>query len=130
MRMGVDGATVSELARSGPSGRGLAVPLLVIGALAERGLPSDDALAAVRDRLAARADDAELLRSFPDVAQGLGMRPDQVGTARASDRAGFQVPVSGVTVPVQPGPPTDPGAGRPPEGRGRPDGVPGGGPPN
>jgi hypothetical protein len=126
MRMGVDGETVSELARSGPSGRGLAVPLLVIGALAERGLPSDDALAAVRDRLAARADDAELLRSFPDVAQGLGMQPDQVGTALASGKAGFQVPASGVTVPV--GPPADPGAGRPPEGRGRPDGVPGGRP--
>jgi hypothetical protein len=130
MRMGVDGETVSELARSGPSGRGLAVPLLVIGGLAERGLPSDDALAAVRDRLAARADDAELLRAFPDVAQGLGMRPDQVGTALASGKAGFQVPASGVTVPV--GPPADPGpgAGRPPEGRGRPDGVPSGGRPN
>jgi hypothetical protein len=131
MRMGVEGSAVSELARSGPSGRSLAVPLLVIGALAERGLPSDDALAAVRDRLEARADDAEILREFPDVAQGLGMRPEQVGTALASERAGFQVPVSGVTVPV--GPPTDPepGTGRPPEGRGRPDGVPqGGGPPS
>jgi predicted trehalose synthase len=131
MRMGVDGSAVSELARSGPSGRSLAVPLLVIGALAERGLPSDDALAVVRDRLEARADDAEILREFPDVAQGLGMRPEQVGTALASERAGFQVPVSGVTVPV--GPPTDPGpgTGRPPEGRGRPDGVPqGGGPPS
>jgi hypothetical protein len=123
MRMGVDGAAVSEVARSGPSGRSLAVPLLVIGALTERGLPSDDALAAVRDRLAARADDAELLRSFPEVAQGLGMRPDQVGTALASGKAGFQVPASGVNVPV--GPPTDPSQGRPPEGRGRPDGVPG-----
>jgi hypothetical protein len=130
MRMGVDGSTVSELARSQPSGRALAVPLLVIGALAERGLPSDDALAAVRDRLAERAGDAELLRAFPEVAQGLGMRPDQVGTALASGKAGFQVPVSGVTVPA--GPPADPGpgAGRPREGRGRPDGVPGGGPPN
>jgi len=131
MRMGVDGSAVSELARSGPSGRSLAVPLLVIGALAEGGLPSDDALAAVRDRLEARADDAEILRDFPDVAQGLGMRPDQVGTALASGKAGFQVPASGVTVPV--GPPAEPGsgAGRPPEGRGRPDGVPqGGGPPS
>jgi hypothetical protein len=115
MRMGVDGASVSELARSGPSGRSLTVPLLVMGGLAERGLPSDDALAAVRDRLAARANDAELLREFPEVGGrfGRGMRPDQVGGP-----AGFQVPVSGVTVPV--GPQEDRGR---PEGRGR-----GGGP--
>jgi hypothetical protein len=122
MRMGVDGSAVSELARSGPSGRSLAVPLLVIGTLADRGLSSDEALAAVRERLEARADDAELLRAFPDVARGLGMRPDQVGTAQASGRAGFQVPVG---PPAEPGP----GAGRPPEGRGRPDGVPQGGGP-
>jgi hypothetical protein len=130
MRMGVEASAVSELARSGPSGRSLAVPLLVIGTLADRGLPSDDALAAVRERLEARADDAELLRAFPEVAQGLGMRPDQVGTAHASGKAGFQLPVSGVTVPVGPPAEPGPGAGRPPEGRGRPDGVPqGGGPP-
>lgn len=116
MRMGVDGASVSELARSGPSGRSLTVPLLVMGGLAERGLPSDDALAAVRDRLAARANDAELLGAFPEVGGrlGRGMRPDQVGGP-----VGFQVPVSGVTVPVGP----QQNRGRPPEGRGR-----GGGP--
>jgi hypothetical protein len=124
LRMGVDGAAVSELARSGPSGRSLAVPLLVLGGLAERGLPLGEALAAVRDRLQARADDSELLAAFPDVARGLGagMRPDQVGTALAGGLAGFQVPVSGVNVPV--GPQTD--RGRPPEGRGGgpPEGVP------
>jgi hypothetical protein len=123
MRMGVDGSAVSELARSGPSGRSLAVPLLVLGGLAERGLPSDEALAAVRDRLAARADDAALLRAFPDVRDdlGRGMRPEQVGLGLAGGMAGFEVPVAGVTVPL--GPPVD--RGRPPEGRGRPVGPPG-----
>ena len=122
LRMGADGAAVSELARSGPSGRSLTVPLLVLGGLAERGLPSDEALAAVRDRLQARADDAALLGSFPGVGRGLGrgLRPDQVGTALAGGLAGPQVPVAGVNVPV--GPPSGRGRGRP-EGRG-------GGPPD
>ncbi len=94
-----------------------------MGGLAERGLPSDQALAAVRDRLAARADDAALLGAFPEVGQGLaqGMRPDQVGPALAGGLAGFQVPVSGVTVPVGP---QNENAGRP-GGRGR-GGPPGG----
>lgn len=62
IRMGVDGAAVAELARTAPSGRSLAVPLLVIGSLVDRGLPSDEALSRVRDRLEARATDAELER--------------------------------------------------------------------
>ena len=108
LRMGADGAAISELARSGPSGRSLTVPLLVLGGLAQRGLPSDEALAAVRDRLQARADDAALLGSFPEIGRGLGRdgRPD--------------VPVGRPDVPV--GPPSDQGRGRP-EGRG-------GGPPD
>jgi hypothetical protein len=123
MRMGVDGSAVSELARSGPSGRSLAVPLLVLGGLAERGLPSDEALAAVRDRLQARADDAALLRAFPGAGNGLGrgMRPDWVGPGLAGGPGGFEVP-SGVTVPL--GPPLD--RVRRPDGRGRPVGPPGG----
>lgn len=123
MRMGVDGSAVSELARSGPSGRSLAVPLLVLGGLAERGLPSDEALAAVRDRLQARADDAALLRAFPGAGNGLGrgMRPDWAGPGLAGGLGGFEVP-SGVTVPL--GPPLD--RLRRPDGRGRPVGPPGG----
>jgi hypothetical protein len=122
MRKGVDGASVSELARTGPSGRSLVVPLFVIGELTDRGLPSDDALTAVRDRLEARADDAELLRTFPEISGGIGLanRPELRGTDLASTRAGFQVPASGGTVPV--GPQQDRGR---PEGTGR-----GGGPGN
>ncbi|HUG38291.1 MAG TPA: hypothetical protein VML54_15140 [Candidatus Limnocylindrales bacterium] len=102
MRMGVDGDDISALASSQPSGRTLAVPLLVVGGLVQRGLPSDDALAAVQSRLAAGLDDAALLGDFPEVGQALtqGLRPDQIGTALASGFAGFQVPVSDLTVPV------------------------------
>ena len=118
MRMGVDGEAISELARSQPSGRTLAVPLLVMGGLTERGLPSDQALAAVQDRLSAGAGDVGLLRDFPQVGRdlGQGLRPDQMGLGLASGFAGFQVPVAGVTVPVGPqnesvGRPTGPGRG-------------------
>src|SRR3954467_14628049 len=62
IRMGVDGKQVSELAKSAPSGRSLAVPLFVIGSLVDRGLPSDEALKRVQARLEARAADAEIER--------------------------------------------------------------------
>lgn len=68
MRMGVDGAKVSELAKSAPSGRSLAVPLFVIGSLVDRGLPSDQALARVLDRIHARATDADLEKIPGEVA--------------------------------------------------------------
>ena len=112
--MGVDGADVAELARSGPPGRSLAVPLLVMGGLAQRGLPSDQALDAVRERLAASAPDVELLGTFggPGLGLGRGLPPGGVAADLAGGRAGLPVPV---------GPPD--GAGRPPGGRGR------GGPP-
>jgi hypothetical protein len=114
MRMGVDGAAISELARSQPSGRTLAVPLLVMGSLTERGLPSDEALAAVSRRLAAGAGDSVLFHEFPEVAGfGRGMRPETAGSNHAGGLAGLQVPGSGIEMPV--GPPTDPGA----QGRGR-----------
>lgn len=62
LRMGVDGKQVSDLAKSAPSGRSLAVPLYVIGGLVDRGLPSDEALKRVQARLEARAADAEIER--------------------------------------------------------------------
>lgn len=104
MRMGVDGGAVSDLARSQASGRSIAVPLLVLGGLTERGLPPDEALATVRDRLAAGAGDAQLLGEFPGVARGLarGLPPGQTGPALAAGLAGFHVPVAGISVPVGP----------------------------
>ena len=73
---GVDGSAVSGLARSAPSGRSLAVPLSVITSLVDRGLPSDDALARVRDRLQANASDDELSSLPEQAARGQTHRPN------------------------------------------------------
>lgn len=83
LRQGVDGAAVSGLAKSAPSGRSLAVPLFVLGGLVERGLPSDSALARVRDRLTARATDAELESMAAGRNAAAGDR-GQVGLDRAA----------------------------------------------
>lgn len=121
--LGVESATISELASSAPSGRSLAVPLAVIGALVNRGLPSDDALAAVSERLNARASNEELV-TMPGEAGRLiaeGKRPAEVGralgeahrAAAGSRAAPPATPPSGVTVPAGP-PPSVPGnAGTP-----------------
>lgn len=106
MRMGVDGAMVSELAQETPSGRSLAVPLLVTGALMDRGLPSDQALANVQSMLDARATDADLA-SLPEAADGLlaaGVSPAEAGLALGMARAPITLPVSGLGIPL--GPPT------------------------
>lgn len=102
MRQGIDGATVSALAESVPSGRSLAVPLAVMGALVDRGLPSTDALQAVQERLQNRSSDQQIADLPAGAGQMLaqGMKPAEVGTALASTRAGFTVPASGVSVPA------------------------------
>jgi hypothetical protein len=81
LRQGVDGAAVSELAKSAPSGRSLAVPLFVIGSLVDRGLPSDKALANVLARLQARASDRELASELGpgNSAVGQSNRPADAG---------------------------------------------------
>jgi hypothetical protein len=101
LRQGVDGAAVSALAKDAPSGRSLALPLYVIGSLVNRGLPSDDALALVQERLAARATDAELERlpvELPSQAiAGQANRPAQTGTGLAgTKRPGSAGPPAGV----------------------------------
>lgn len=102
MRMGVDGAKVAELAQSAPSGRSLAVPLLVVGSLVDRGLPSDEALKRVLERLEARASDSDLER-LPGEAGG---RPEVTGRELADTKR------------------PDAARGRP-DTKGRPEGVPG-----
>jgi len=84
IRKGVDGAAISELAKSAPSGRSLAVPLAVIAGLADRGLPSFEALHRVLARLEARATDQELqeLQEPP----GLARRPDVTGQGVAVNK--------------------------------------------
>jgi hypothetical protein len=102
MQQGVDGATVSALAKSAPSGRSLAVPLAVMGALVDRGLPAADALQAVQERLQNRSSDQQIAELPAGAGQMLaqGMKPAEVGTALAGTRAGFTVPASGVSVPA------------------------------
>ena len=60
IRKGADGSAVSLLAKTAPSGRSLAVPLFVIGSLADRGVPASEALQRVLTRLQQRASDADL----------------------------------------------------------------------
>lgn len=107
LRQGVDGEAVSALAKTTPSGRSLAVPLFVIGNLVERGLPSDQALARVQERLTARATDRELERMAGEPGRG---RPEGVGPGmRPTDRPGTtgrpeNVPATGgrPTIPTGP----------------------------
>lgn len=86
MRKGVDGAKVSELAKSAPSGRSLAVPLYVIGSLMDRGLPSDEALKRVQERLAARATDSEIEKLPAQAVAGKANKPAQTGRDLAATR--------------------------------------------
>lgn len=103
LRMGVDAGSISELARSAPSGRSLAVPLFVIGSLVDRGLPSDQALQRMLERLQARASDSEL-EQLPAQAQGgqVGQKGQAKGLSKRpeSSAGGRGRPAS---VPANPG---------------------------
>lgn len=101
MRKGVDGAQVSELAKSAPSGRSLAVPLMVVGSLIDRGLPSDEALQRVHDRMVQRASDREL-EEIPGTIRG---KPAVTGP----DLAATKRPAHAGRPPTA-GPPTTTGA--------------------
>jgi hypothetical protein len=118
LRQGVDGASVSELAKSAPSGRSLAVPLHVLGSLVARGLPSDQALAAVVERLNARVTDSQMAQLPEQVgSREIGKPnvtgPDLAATRRPGSAGGppASVPANGAarTPPAAPGKP----AGRP-----------------
>lgn len=118
MRQGVDGAAVSELAKSTPSGRSLAVPLFVIGSLVERGLPSDEALARVQERLTARATDREL-EGMPGAEGRERAARARDGMVRPNERPGAvgrpeNVPATGGRPTATPTrPPVPAGPGRP-----------------
>jgi hypothetical protein len=60
LRKGLAGAALGNLAQEAPPTRSLAVPLLVIASLIDRGLPADTALRQVRARLDARVSDQQL----------------------------------------------------------------------
>ena len=112
MRKGVDGAQVSALAKSSPSGRSLAVPLFVIGSLVDRGLPSDAALARVQERLQQRASDRELEDMAGNPGRG---KPELTGR----DLAATKRPERPTPNPGGPptGVPRNPGRGNPPTKR-------------
>lgn len=112
MRQGVDGSKVSELAKSAPSGRSLAVPLFVLGSLTDRGLPSDQALQRVLDRLNAHASDSDLQQLPAQAANGQSHRPVGGGSATGLSHK-----------PATAGRPTGVG-GRPATAGGPPAGVP------
>jgi hypothetical protein len=109
--LGVDGATISALASSAPSGRSLAVPLAVIGALVNRGLPSDAALQSVLDRLNARASDADLA-ALPGEAGRLiaeGYKPSDVGRSLSAAGRPSGVPTNSGHPGARPNTPSQPG---------------------
>lgn len=109
LRKGVDGSAVSALAKSAPSGRSLAVPLFVIGGLIDRGLPSDDALKRVSERLQARASDAELEHMPADL-------PPQGVAGRENRPAETGRDISATKRPANAGSSSSGGAGGPPTG--------------
>ena len=86
MRKGADGAQVSALAKSAPSGRSLVVPLYVLGSLLDRGLPADAALQRVKDRLAARASDSDLEQLPAQALAGQSNKPAETGRALAETK--------------------------------------------
>ena len=86
IRKGVDGAAVSALAKSAPSGRSLAVPLYVVGSLMDRGLSSDQALQQVQARLQAHATDADLQTLPAKALAGQANKPAQTGRDLAATK--------------------------------------------
>ena len=98
LRRGVSGDALSALAAAAPSGRSLAVPLYAVSALVDRGLPADGALAAVRDRLLARAGDVELVRLADTLGRddGQAHRPDNTGLGIAAAHRAAGGPPAGV----------------------------------
>ncbi len=111
MRQGVDGAAVRALAKTAPSGRSLAVPLFVVGSLVERGLPADQALAQVQERMQARASDADLERMARERGRGAervgppglqpGERPGSAGRPGAPGRGPQPVLPTGQVTPIR-----------------------------
>lgn len=118
VRNGVDVETLVELAKSAPSGRSLAVPMHVIGSLVARGLPSDDALAAVLERLEARAPDSEIAQLPDQVATRPGGKPDVTGRELAGTKRPGSVGAPPAGVPANGGARVRPTVPRPnPAGR-------------
>lgn len=121
IRKGVDGSAVSLLAKTAPSGRSLAVPLFVIGSLADRGVPASEAIQRVLTRIQQRASDADLEAMPGDLpaqaASGRGKGNNgrgNGGRSAVSGRPATAGPPAGV--PANGGNKTNPGQShRPPK---------------
>jgi hypothetical protein len=118
---GVGRSAVSDFAKSAPAGRSLAVPLIVVSSLIDRGLPADDALRRVVARLEARASDRQL-EQLADVRNPSGNQiPSLTGQDLAASKRPTDVgrpdliPTSAITTGARPtdGPPRPPGRSRP-----------------
>jgi len=118
LRLGVQGAQVSALAREAPADRSLAVPLYVVGSLIDRGLPADAALERVQRRLLSRASDVDLERLPAEV-------PPQAAAPGQARRAEGGNAAAGNAGPGSPSRPATAGQG-PVKGAGKPAGRPGG----
>jgi hypothetical protein len=120
MSLGVGSPTIGALASSAPLERSLVVPLAVVGALTGAGVPAEEALAVVRDRLEARALDADLVGVPAELGRLLreGFRPEDAGAVLLGGGAPAP-PIPGIILPA--GPPTGiPGNGGDPGVRPRP----------
>ena len=108
---GADEPSIAELARSAGPGRSLAVPLTVLGALLDRGLPVGEALARLET----------WPRRGPEAPGAVGL--DIAGTAlngargRGGPPAWVPIPGGNIPHPMDPvdpeGPPNGPPPGRP-----------------
>ena len=117
MRKGVDGADISAMAKSAPSGRSLVVPLDVIGSLIDRGLPSAEALKRVQERLLARATDREIEKLPAQAVAGRANKPAQTGRDLAATKRPGSAGRTPAGVPANGGlttRPATPGQGRRP----------------
>jgi len=130
LRKGVVGAQLSELAKAAASGRSLAAPLYALSSLIDRGLPADQAIQRVHDRLIARAADAEFQRISTEGSAGAGQsnKPELTGADRAAANRAANTPSGRATgrpptiVPGNAGKDTRPTPKKPdtpPRGRGR-----------
>lgn len=101
MARGVPGDAVAELARQAPADRALAVPVFVLGSLADRGVPSSAALAMILERLTEGAEDREI-EQLPVLAARLfaqGLAVEEVTRILLTSHHGLE----GNLVPRNPG---------------------------
>jgi hypothetical protein len=116
---GLAGAALGDLVQWAPSGRSLAVPLLVIASLIDRGLPADTALRQVLARLDARASDQQLAGlASPQLLNG-GQARALAGQPFAANKRPIEpgrpalVPGGALTTGTAVTPPRPPGKNRP-----------------